>query len=68
MILTLAILFSLWRVTEPKDIQISYEASTNSYNPVPKELRLITVAVITRHGRVYPEIACFQIDTKAYRK
>jgi hypothetical protein len=50
MILTLAVLFSLLKVMELKDIQISYQASTNSYNSVPKELRLITVAVITRHG------------------
>lgn len=50
MLLSLTIFFYLWRVTEQIDIQISYQASTSLYNPIPKELQLLSVAVITRHG------------------
>ena len=48
MAFTLCLTFQLSAQIE---LQISYEASTNVYAAIPKELQLINVAVFTRHGR-----------------
>ena len=49
----LSILFTLitLQVSTQIELHISYEASSNVYSAIPKELQLLNVAVFTRHGK-----------------
>jgi hypothetical protein len=46
------IILLLISVAKRNSIEISYKASSHPYKSVPKELELVTVAVITRHGNL----------------
>jgi hypothetical protein len=45
------LLISILKLSLQTEVQISYDASSTVYNPLPNELELVNVAVFTRHGK-----------------